>query len=293
MSRPARFDYVAPDNLNAVIEVLHGEPEATILAGGQSLLPAMNLRLTRPSVLVDINGVEKLGGTSPTYHGLRLGALTRHRSIELSKVIQSRVPVLAEAAAMIGDPCVRRRGTLGGSLAYADPGAELPVVAVLLQADIEVTGTLGARTVSAAEFFLGPHLTVLKPAEVLSAVSVPSPLPGEGCAIRKFAAQRHGAKLTAAARVRLDNTGRCTGTRLVLGGVAERPLVLDSGHRDLVGASQLSNSLLASIARKAGREATSAHRNDGSLSECCRLVEVVTAAAVAAAWVRSKPETRQ
>jgi aerobic carbon-monoxide dehydrogenase medium subunit len=171
---PATFDYEVADSVPHALALLaeHGE-DAKLLAGGHSLLPMMKLRLAMPAVLIDIARVGELAGIRSEDGELVIGATTRHADIVSSELVRAEVPLLAYAAAQVGDPQIRHRGTIGGSLAHADPAADLPMTLVALGGSIEITGPSGGRTVPAEEFFTGFFESVLEPDELLSAVRVP------------------------------------------------------------------------------------------------------------------------
>ena len=171
---PASFDYEVADSAAHALSLLaeYGE-DAKLLAGGHSLLPMMKLRLAQPTVLIDIARVSELSGIRTEGSELVIGATTRHADVASSQLVQDEVPLLAYAAAQVGDPQIRHRGTIGGSLAHADPSADLPMTLVALGGTIEITGLSGIRTVPAEEFFVGFFESVLSPDELLSAVRVP------------------------------------------------------------------------------------------------------------------------
>jgi aerobic carbon-monoxide dehydrogenase medium subunit len=171
---PAQFEYETADSVAHALALLaeHGE-DAKLLAGGHSLLPMMKLRLATPPVLIDIARVGELTGIRAEGDELVIGATTRHADVVSSDLVRAEVPLLAYAAAQVGDPQIRHRGTIGGSLAHSDPAADLPMTLVALGGSIEITGPSGVRTVPAEEFFTGFFETVLEPDELLSAVRVP------------------------------------------------------------------------------------------------------------------------
>jgi carbon-monoxide dehydrogenase medium subunit len=175
MKAPA-FDYVAPGSLAEALVALaeHGE-DAKLLAGGQSLVPALNLRLLAPTILIDLNGIEELKGVSVDAGGtLRIGALTRHVELLRSPVIRAHSPLLAEAAPHLAHPAIRTRGTFAGNLAHADPASEMPACAVALGASMLIAGPDGERRVPAADFFKGVYETDIRPGEILTAVEFPA-----------------------------------------------------------------------------------------------------------------------
>jgi carbon-monoxide dehydrogenase medium subunit len=169
--KPAPFEYVRPGSVDEAVALLGAQPDAKILAGGQSLVPLLALRMARPRMLVDINRVPGLQSLEQSAGTVRIGALTRHSAL----ATQSVHPLLAEAARWIGHPAIRTRGTLAGSLAHADPSAELPVVAVACGAVASVVGASGERTVPAGELFAGPLMSSLEEDELITSVSFPIP----------------------------------------------------------------------------------------------------------------------
>jgi carbon-monoxide dehydrogenase medium subunit len=198
--------------------------EARVLAGGQSLIPALNLRLATPAVLIDINGLEGLAGIAVENGALRIGALARQRALEESSEIARHAPLLKMAMPYIAHPAIRNRGTIGGSIALADPAAELPACAVALGARIELRGPGGTRAVDAAAFFRGMYETDLRPAELVIGATFPRPEPGRRSAIAELA-RRQGdyaiAGLAASARV---DGSTLADVRLVYFGVGARPM---------------------------------------------------------------------
>jgi carbon-monoxide dehydrogenase medium subunit len=171
---PASFEYETAESVSQALSLLatHGE-DAKLIAGGHSLLPMMKLRLAQPAVLIDITRVSELAGIRVEGSELVIGATTRHADIASSDLVRSQTPILAYAAAQVGDPQIRHRGTIGGSLAHADPSADLPMTLVALGGTVEITGPSGVRTVPADEFFVGFFESVLSPDELLTAVRVP------------------------------------------------------------------------------------------------------------------------
>jgi carbon-monoxide dehydrogenase medium subunit len=236
--KPAPFAYVAPRSLAEALQLMarHGD-EGKALAGGQSLLPVLNFRLAQPAVLVDLNDVPELVLLAAGADGgLRMGALTRHRQLEREPLVAARAPLLAEAVHHIAHPQIRNRGTVGGSLAQADPKAELPALAVALEARFRVQRQGGERWVDAADFYTGLYSTDLAADELLTEIAWPALPAGSGWAFEEVA-RRHGdyAQVGVAAVVRLDGGGRCSAARLVFLAVGEGPLVAASAARALVG----------------------------------------------------------
>jgi aerobic carbon-monoxide dehydrogenase medium subunit len=183
---PATFDYVRADSIDEAITQLreHGD-DAKLLAGGHSLLPLMKLRLATPSVLVDIGRCPDLAYIRPDGDDVRIGALTRHADLETSNVLRELAPLLAHAAGEVGDPQVRHRGTIGGSIAHADPASDLPAVLLALGATVVVRGPGGERTIPVDDFFVGFLESALEPDEVLTEIVVPAAA-GAGWSFKKF-----------------------------------------------------------------------------------------------------------
>ena len=190
--KPPAFEYVAVASTEEAVAQLaaHGD-DARLLAGGQSLMPILNMRLATPGRLVDLNRVRTLSYIVERAGGVAIGAMTRQRTVERSELVAAAVPLLAEALPWVGHTAIRNRGTIGGSLAHADPAAELPAVAVCLDARLTQRGPAGERTLAAREFFRGYLTTALAPTELLAEVWFPSALPGTGAAWIEFA-RRHG-----------------------------------------------------------------------------------------------------
>ena len=226
--KPAPFAYHAPASVEEALGLLSSlGDEAKLIAGGQSLGPMLNLRLATPTALIDINRIEGLDYLRVDEEGaLLLGPLTRHRTLEHSEVIRQGWPLLHEAIPYIGHLAIRNRGTIGGSLAHADPAGELPAVIVALEGQLLVEGLARQRLVDAKGFFASFFATCLSPEEMLSAVRIPAQLPGTGQCWMEFAARTGDYALVGvAATVRLDNEGRYAAARLVCSGAAEVPLV--------------------------------------------------------------------
>jgi CO/xanthine dehydrogenase FAD-binding subunit len=172
--KPAAFDYVVAESVDAAVAALvAADGEAKILAGGQSLVPMLNFRLLRPSVLVDINRISDLAFIEETADVIIVGALTRHHRVETSPLIARHLPVVAEAMRHVAHLAIRNRGTIGGSISHADPAAELPMLALLLDATFHVASRAGQRTVAARDFFLGPLTVDLAPDELLTRIVLP------------------------------------------------------------------------------------------------------------------------
>ena len=232
---PAAFAYHRASSLADAQQLLARHPGAKLLAGGHSLLPLLKLRLTAPEALIDIGRVRELAGIRAVPGGLAIGALTTHAEIAASSLVRDGCPVLAQTAAHIGDPAVRNRGTIGGSVAHADPAADFPTVLVALGARLDIAGAGGTRTVEAPDFFLGLMTTALGEGEILTAIRVPALTAGRGAAYAKFAHPASRYAVLGAAAVLDMSAGRCTAARVVIGGVVPSPRRLSSVEAALTG----------------------------------------------------------
>jgi aerobic carbon-monoxide dehydrogenase medium subunit len=213
------FEYFRARSVADAHQLLSAHPGAKLLAGGHSLLPLLKLRLAAPAALVDIGRIPELRGISRQGDWIRVGALTTHAELAVSADLRNAAPALADAAAMVGDPAVRNRGTIGGNIAHADPASDLPTVLVALDARIVAAGPGGERTIPADQFFTGIMTTALSEDEILVAVHVRASGGGQGSAYEKFShpASRY-AVLGVAAWVSVAN-GTCSSARIALGGL--------------------------------------------------------------------------
>jgi carbon-monoxide dehydrogenase medium subunit len=232
--KPAPFAYAKPSSLDEVFDLLdrHGDT-ARLLAGGQSLVPTLAFRLSTPSLLIDLSRVPGLKGISVDGNVVRIGAMTRHVELERSSEIARHLPLVAEAVPQIGHPAIRNRGTIGGSLAFADPAAELPACAVALDARLVLASRKGRRTVAARDFFKGLYETDLKPGEVLVEVEFPAAAAGYRSRFAELA-RRHGdyAMVGLAAHGRFERDS-VRDLRLVFFGVGAKPIVAGRAMREL------------------------------------------------------------
>lgn len=238
--KPPPFDYSSPDTLEEALAILAEEgDEARPLAGGQSLIPLLSLRLARPSHLIDLAGVEELKSIEAN-GTLTIGAMVRERQAEADERVHRLAPLLSYALPFIGHPAIRSRGTIGGSLSHADPAAELPAVARIVDATLVAQSRdRGSRTITAADFFTGFFSTALEPDEILTAVQIPAPAPNTGWAMDEVA-RRHGdfAMVGVAAMVRLDaGAGKIAEARIALTGVADTPFRATEAEQMLAGAA--------------------------------------------------------
>lgn len=222
--KPARFAYHAPATVEEAIALLarYGG-EAKLLAGGQSLMPLMNFRLARPAALIDLNAVQSLAYIREVDSQVRFGAMTRQRAIEFSPVVRRRLPLLAEATALVGHLPIRTRGTIGGSLAHADPSAEYPAVLAALDGAVVARGPRGERTLQAAELFQGYLSTSLAADEVLVEVRLPAMPDGAGYAFEEFNRRSGDFAIVGIAAMLIGQGRRCTTARVVTAGVGPAP----------------------------------------------------------------------
>jgi carbon-monoxide dehydrogenase medium subunit len=294
--KPAPFEYLAPDSLDAALEILaQSGGEAKLLAGGQSLIPVMNFRLAQPSLLVDLNRLRDLDYVRQEDGGLRIGAMTRQRTLERDPLVAELAPLLAETVPFVAHPQIRNRGTLGGSLAHADPAAELPAVAVALDARFRLQRAGGERWVEARDFFCGLFATVLESDEMLVEVALPPPAPRTGWAFLEIA-RRHGdyAQVGVAARVSLDDAGQCRDARLVYLSVGDGPVEARQAALMLAGVAEGDfDATVAAAAEKASRDEMEPTGDIHASSDFKRhLARVITGRALRRAFARAKGEAR-
>jgi carbon-monoxide dehydrogenase medium subunit len=248
----APFDYHAPASLDEVLSLLreHGD-EAKLLAGGHSLVPVMKLRLAQPKHLVDLRKVPGLVGISEDEGQLVIGAMTTYAAVQASDLVDRKLPVLAEAVRVIGDPLVRNMGTVGGSLAHADPGADLPALALALDAELRVRGRGGERTVNAEDFFVGLMETALRPTDVLTEVRFQIPTGRAGAAYEKHKHPASGYALVGvAAVVSLGDADTIEWARVALTGLGVQPTRAEPVEWALTG-QVVSDTLIADAAQHA------------------------------------------
>lgn len=287
--KPPRFEYHAPDSVEEALQLLaeHGD-EAKVLAGGQSLVPLLAMRLARPAHVVDINGIAALGGIEGRGEHVAFGATARERAAERSRVVQERVPVLAEALPLIGHVAIRNRGTIGGSLVHADASAELPAVAVITEAEMVVRSVRGERAIPADGFFQGHFTTAMADDECLVEVRIPAGPAGAGWSCVEVA-RRHGdfALVGAAAMVAMDGGGTIGASRISLFGVADRPVRAGKAEAMIRGAA-VSAETISAAAEEAARDLDPASDVHGSGAFRRKLAAVVVRRALAAAADRAE-----
>jgi carbon-monoxide dehydrogenase medium subunit len=236
--KPAPFKYIAARSLEQALALKaeHGD-EARFLAGGQSLVPTMNFRLTQPAVLIDINPLPQLAGMQKSGpESLRIGALTRYRDLERDPTTARDLPLVAEALPHIAHPQIRNRGTIGGNLAHADPASELPAIVVALAGQLRAQSSRGERWIAAAEFFAGALVTTLAADEMLVEVKLPVAKPRSGACFMEVARRRGDfALIGVACTVRIDDDGRCAEARIGLCNAGDKPILAQDAGASLAG----------------------------------------------------------
>jgi CO/xanthine dehydrogenase FAD-binding subunit len=291
--KSAPFDYVRVASVAEACELLRQDgDDVKLIAGGQSLAPMMAMRLTRPSRLIDINEISALKFVALETETARIGACTRQSVVARDDALAARVPLLRRALAWVGHAQTRNRGTVGGSLAHADPAAELPLAAQVLNARMVIRSMQGARTLPASEFFLGPLTTALETHECLEEIVWPIwPERRTGCAFTEVS-RRHGdfAIIEACAQVALDDDGRCTRASFGLGGGGTISLAFPTLAVRLIG-TRFEDSILQDIARDAATELDPGGDLHASAGYRKHLAAVLAARVLRAAYdeARSKP----
>ena len=284
--KPAAFEYVVADSVEmAVASLAQAGGDAKIIAGGQSLVPMLNFRLLRPSVLVDINRIPDLAYVREDGGVVRIGALTRHHQLETSPVIARHFPVLTEAMAHVAHLAIRNRGTIGGSLSHADPAAELPMMALLLDAELRVVSASGARTVAARDFFRDALSVDLAEDEIVTEVVLPK-LPNTGWGFAEVARRSGDFALAAVAATLTLSDGKIARARVAMTGVAPTARRVTEAERLLIG-QRLDDGVDSDVI-EAVRAATEPPTDLHASAEYRRhLVGVLAGRALAAAWGRA------
>jgi aerobic carbon-monoxide dehydrogenase medium subunit len=291
--KPASFEYYAPQTVSEAVATLaqHGY-DAKALAGGQSLVPMMNFRLAQPAVLVDLNGVSELFYIRPARDGsVHMGAMTRQRQVELDPLVGQVAPLARAALAKVAYPQIRTRGTFGGSLAHADPSAELPAVAVALDARLRLQSRRGERWVAAGDFFQGFFTTLLEPDELLVEIVLPPPPPRSGWSFMEIARRHHDFALAGVATmVRLNGKQECEDVRLVYFSVGDGPMVAEQAAALLRGQVPTPEAI-HEAARTAGQADVDPSSDINATAEYRRhLVEVLGRRALTEAFGRARGE---
>jgi aerobic carbon-monoxide dehydrogenase medium subunit len=248
-TRPAPFTYHRASSVDEAVSLLAELEDSRALAGGHSLLPAMKLRLSTPAALVDIGSIPGLAAIERDGDGIRIGALATHASVAASQLVRSECTVLSDAAALIGDRQVRNRGTIGGSLAHADPGADYPTVVKALGAAIEAAGRNGTREIAADEFVTGLFTTALEPGELVTSVRVPAGGDRTGGAYAKHKHPASGYAVAAVAAVVTTDGGKVVRARIVVGGVTGVPVDAAAAAAALEGSAASDEAIAAASAK--------------------------------------------
>ena len=235
--KPAPFRYVAAHSVEQALALKaeHGD-EARFLAGGQSLVPTMNFRLTQPAMLIDINPLTELVGLKNAGDDVRIGALTRYRTLERDPTVADRLPLIAEALPHIAHPQIRNRGTIGGNLAHADPASEMPAIVLGLGGRLRAQSVHGERWIDASDFFVGALTTALDADEMLMEVELPAAPPRSGSCFMEVSRRRGDfAMMGVACTVYLDADGRCAQARIALCNAGDGPVFAAQASESLVG----------------------------------------------------------
>jgi carbon-monoxide dehydrogenase medium subunit len=289
--KPAPFEYHAPKSLDQALELLHDKgPEAKLLAGGQSLVPAMNFRVVQPSALIDLNQVEELDHiNTENKKSLRIGAMTRERKLEFDPVVAKWAPLLAEVMPFVAHPQIRNRGTLGGSLANADPAAELPVIMVALEARLKAASTSGERWIEAPKFFSGMFTTDLVPDEMLAEIELPAVPARTGWSFMEIAPRAGDYALMGVAVVlTIDDRAVCQRAHIVFLNAGDGPVEAKEASRLLVGEA-IKEGAIDSAAAMASEKEIDPYGNIHASAEFQRhLAKVLTRRALTKALERAQ-----
>jgi CO/xanthine dehydrogenase FAD-binding subunit len=285
--KPAPFDYIAATSVDmAAAALAEAGDDAKIIAGGQSLVPLLNFRLLRPSILIDINSIESLAFIRETAGNIRVGALTRHHQLETSPVIARHLPVLSCAMTHVAHLAIRNRGTIGGSLAHGDPAAELPMMALLLDAELHIASVGGERTIAARDFFLDALAVDLNAGEIVTEIVLPKLPSHTGWGFEEVSRRRGDFALAAAAATLRVAAGAVVEARIALTGVSRTAVRATAAESLLVGHAL--EPLLASRAIEAVRAAIEPDTDLHASADYRRhLAGVLTGRALAAAWRRA------
>lgn len=287
--KPAPFEYHAPASLEEALFLLHNHSgDAKVLAGGQSLVPAMNFRVVQPGMLIDLNRLPELGYIRGDGNCFRIGAMTRERQLEFDPAIARRVPLLHEAAPNIAHPQIRNRGTIGGSIVNADPAAELPVLMLAMDARLKARNTAGERWIDAREFFVGMFTTALEADEILVEIELPYMPPRTGWSFLEVAPRAGDyAMMGVAVLVTLDETGKCINAKLVYLNAGDGPVDAMEAARQLSG-EVLTDDLIDAAANMAGDTEINPFGNiHASVAYQRHLAKVLTKKALRTAKVRA------
>ena len=285
--KPPEFRYVAARTVDEAIEALAKEgSDAKILAGGQSLTPMLNFRLAHPSLLVDINRIAGLDEIRPEKGGLKIGALVRHRAVEMSSVVRERQPLLAAVATQVGHLAIRNRGTFGGSIAHNDPAAEFPMAALLLDAKITSKGKKGGRTIAAKDFFVTYLTTSLEDGEIVTEVEIPDLAAKTGWGFEELSRRPGDFAIAAVCATVTMKNGSCEAARIAMAGVGSKALRAPGAEKILAG-QKLGDDVLKKAAAAARDDCDPTNDVHASADFRRHLVEVLTERALHTACERA------
>jgi CO/xanthine dehydrogenase FAD-binding subunit len=288
--KPAPFEYHAPDSLEQALDLMSQHVgEGKILAGGQSLVPAMNFRIVQPSILIDLNRLAELSFIREEGQAIRIGAMARERHLEFDASIAKRIPLLTEATPFIAHPQIRNRGTIGGSIVNADPAAELPVLMLALSARLKAKNLAGERWIDAHDFFAGMFTTALEPDEILVEIELPFMAPRTGWSFMEVAPRAGDyALMGVAALVTLDETGKCEQAKLVYLNAGDGPMEAKEAAKTLQG-ENLNDKVIESAAVLASEQEITPFGNMHASPEFQRhLANVLTKNALKQAMQRAE-----
>ena len=291
--KPAPFDYACPDSVDEAVALLAEHPgDAKVIAGGQSLMPMINFRVVKPALLVDIGRLLELDYLHATPDGgARIGALTRHRVLETSPLIAERFPVVSEAMRHVAHVAIRNRGTIGGSLSHADPAAELPMLAMLLDARITARSPRGERTIAAADFFVGSLTNALDEDELVVSVDLPGLRPATGWAFEEFARRAGDYAIAAVAMLVHVADGVIDEVRIAMMGVGDAPLRRHAAEAILVGQRLDDEDTMRAAIGAACNDLRPNHDLQASPAYRRHLAAMLCERVFADAWRRADPET--
>ena len=289
--KPAPFEYYAPKTTEEALQNLTDLGySGKVLAGGQSLIPAMNFRMARPSALVDLNNVAELAYIKPTADGgIAIGTMTRDSVVEQDLIVKQRMPIVAETIGYIAHPQIRARGTFGGAIAHADPAAQLPALSLALNAKLLVKRKGAERWVTAEEFIVGPFMTVLEPEDMLAEVVLPPLAPRTAGSYKQVSRQRGGyAQAATISIIGLDERNRVKDVRYVLFSVSETPILSKYAAKVLVGNEPTEAAIADVAAYVAKNECDPGSDLHGTTEYRRQLVEVLVRRALTEAVLRAK-----
>jgi len=244
---PSQFEYIKPSSVQEAVSLLASNPDAKLLAGGHSLIPAMKLRLSAPSAVVDLGGVSGLN-TISVGNGATIGALTTYRQLLDSAELKGPFPIIAETANKVGDPHVRNRGTLGGSLAHSDPAADFTAVMLALDASVKAIGSGGERTIALDDLFVDLFTTSLEPDEIITSISIPADSAGAGQAYEKHAHPASGYAVVGVAAVLKVSGGTIQSARVAVTGAPSKATRATATEQALAGTAVNAESIAAAAA---------------------------------------------